>query len=488
MDRIERLKRGRTENQLKYQPNGVLIKASNKKTNRSFNKNIIINNNIPIFKNNAKFNKNLPILYDVVLVGNGPSVLKTKMGKEIDKFKTVIRFNVFDIDEEFTGTKCNVWVLNGKCIIDKFKKFKAILTRAREYKEKYGDIDKFVFKVNKSTVSNRISELRKIFPNAKFEMMLNNTPSLRNDLVTSVGMEMKKPTTGLYTIFWARIHYNCPIPTIYGYDMINGVGGHYNKDKYIDAHPLDEEQEALRTMLNKKIINLFNINTNDNILDFIKSPKTILVTKDNAEHNGIEKSLVPDLPDILKDTKNKSVAVVGNSYSLLNSNYGKEIDSHDIIIRFNFGLTKGYESDVGSRTDLRILGKNHIFREFKNELMIHRYNKDVYKNADKIVHLKECYPNLTGFTDEYYNFINNEFFCGSICSSGFMGVAMALKLFENVSVYGFQNTNEKQHYYPDPEIAKGTIFNISERHQVNKERGICLQFLKENYIKIRMGE
>ena len=69
-----------------------------------------------------------------------------------------------------------------------------------------------------------------------------------------------------------------------------------------------------------------------------------------------------------------------------------------------------------------------------------------------------------------------------------MGVAMAIKLSDNVSVFGFQNTEEKQHYFPDPEIAKGTVHNISERHQVAKERGLLLQFLKENYIKIWMGK
>ena len=37
----------------------------------------------------------------------------------------------------------------------------------------------------------------------------------------------------------------------------------------------------------------------------------------------------------------KSVAVVGNSGKLLNANHGEAIDSHDAVIRFNWGPTEG---------------------------------------------------------------------------------------------------------------------------------------------------
>jgi len=49
---------------------------------------------------------------DIVLVGNGPSVLEKTMGKKIDSFPLVARFNVFHIRgfEKFVGTKTNVWI------------------------------------------------------------------------------------------------------------------------------------------------------------------------------------------------------------------------------------------------------------------------------------------------------------------------------------------------------------------------------------------
>lgn len=54
--------------------------------------------------------------------------------------------------------------------------------------------------------------------------------------------------------------------------------------------------------------------------------------------------------------KNKSVAVVGNSQSLFNRNYGSIIDSHDIVIRFNKAAPVFCDYDVsethGTKFDL----------------------------------------------------------------------------------------------------------------------------------------
>ena len=50
---------------------------------------------------------------------------------------------------------------------------------------------------------------------------------------------------------------------------------------------------------------------------------------------------------------NKSVAIVGSSGIVLNKEYGKLIDSFDIIVRINVARVKGFEKHVGSRTDVR---------------------------------------------------------------------------------------------------------------------------------------
>ena len=50
----------------------------------------------------------------------------------------------------------------------------------------------------------------------------------------------------------------------------------------------------------------------------------------------------------------QSVAFVGNSSSLDNSEAGAWIDAHDIVIRFNECALRGFENDVGARTDILV--------------------------------------------------------------------------------------------------------------------------------------
>lgn len=57
--------------------------------------------------------------------------------------------------------------------------------------------------------------------------------------------------------------------------------------------------------------------------------------------------------------KNKSVAVVGNSPCEIGKNKGKEIDQHDIVIRFNdFKISEEFKADYGKRTHIWVRGTN----------------------------------------------------------------------------------------------------------------------------------
>lgn len=65
-------------------------------------------------------------------------------------------------------------------------------------------------------------------------------------------------------------------------------------------------------------------------------------------------------------------ALVGNSGSLLSADFGKEINKHDVVIRFNQAPTKGFEKFVGNKTTFRVL----------NALWTNIYAKNVKLNED----------------------------------------------------------------------------------------------------------
>ena len=57
----------------------------------------------------------------------------------------------------------------------------------------------------------------------------------------------------------------------------------------------------------------------------------------------------------------KYCAIVGNSGSLLNNEYGPLIDEHYRVVRFNVAPTKGFEKYVGYRTKTRFIAHNKAY-------------------------------------------------------------------------------------------------------------------------------
>lgn len=61
--------------------------------------------------------------------------------------------------------------------------------------------------------------------------------------------------------------------------------------------------------------------------------------------------------------RGKSIAIVGNGPQELNRKKGKEIDAHDVVIRFNYYKQQGFEEDYGTKTDIWV--KNHEIQATK---------------------------------------------------------------------------------------------------------------------------
>ncbi|XP_059479727.1 beta-galactoside alpha-2,6-sialyltransferase 2 isoform X2 [Neocloeon triangulifer] len=93
--------------------------------------------------------------------------------------------------------------------------------------------------------------------------------------------------------------------------------------------------------------------------------------------------LFPAKPIFSKQREQKqpfrSCAVIASAASLLDSQLGNFIDSHDAVVRFNHAPTDGYESDVGSKTTIRIVNSQVISKPEFNFL-----NNPIYDNITMV--------------------------------------------------------------------------------------------------------
>ncbi|KAJ8350802.1 hypothetical protein SKAU_G00259320 [Synaphobranchus kaupii] len=84
----------------------------------------------------------------------------------------------------------------------------------------------------------------------------------------------------------------------------------------------------------------------------------------------------PEPLDRLHGASFHTCAVVTSAGAILNSSLGREIDSHEAVLRFNAAPTGGYENDVGNKTTIRIIN-SQILANPK-----HRFNtSSLYKEV-----------------------------------------------------------------------------------------------------------
>ena len=74
--------------------------------------------------------------------------------------------------------------------------------------------------------------------------------------------------------------------------------------------------------------------------------------------------------------ESKSIAIIGNASYLFDSNYGKQIDNFDVVVRINKGYLNLSNKHQGSKTDVLA---------YNNYAMIDRH-LDLVKNY-KLIHM-----------------------------------------------------------------------------------------------------
>ena len=194
--------------------------------------------------------------------------------------------------------------------------------------------------------------------------------------------------------------------------------------------------------------------------------------------------------------KGKSCAIVGNSGIMKDSNHGELIDSHDFIIRFNSARVEGWEKDVGSKTNLRILnihnflGQSGSFRFEKDDpmfvpnlpkqdlMIIRNPGNHGYKWNQQIMDARRNGNDLFVLGDNIWNKCKKQL-GGVDPSVGFVGLTLALENFEEISIFGFDHGNisdDRRHYWERVRGWKGN-------HVLNKEGEIMNELHANGRIK-----
>lgn len=166
------------------------------------------------------------------------------------------------------------------------------------------------------------------------------------------------------------------------------------------------------------------------------------------------------LDPLREKLKGKRVAIVGNSSALLTKGQGKEIDGHDIVIRFN----KGFPSEkVGQKTDIVFLACTLTLGE-----------RLKYVNALSVKRSKLC-RNLCDFKvatpDRIALRQGNE-----QASTGFIAINFALSSeCKSIDLYGFDFFENTTYYNPE---------GYQTMHNGQKEAEKVLEYEKNGLLTI----
>jgi len=164
----------------------------------------------------------------------------------------------------------------------------------------------------------------------------------------------------------------------------------------------------------------------------------------------------------------KTCAIVGNAPTVLENQYGNFIDAHDIIVRFNHSQTKGYEIQVGTKTNFRVISAKVFGYKECNQLTSFDSNfiptlKDEHFILKSDMNLSSRY--LVGGLINNINGSNKisivqpsvqktilENLSATEPSAGFFGIHLFLSFFKSVNIFGFDfyknaDTTQNLHYF-----------------------------------------
>jgi hypothetical protein len=169
---------------------------------------------------------------------------------------------------------------------------------------------------------------------------------------------------------------------------------------------------------------------------------------------------------------NNNLIIVGNGSSLLNSNNGHKIDSFNTVVRFNSFKIKGFEKDVGTRTDIWFTVNGAHINDINNFTTVIAHSWEWDPNRCKM------FQRLLAKRSDCIK-ISRDFVRNNVAihgpSTGIIAIFWFLERYDSLTLTGFDWWDCKKHHYGDRE-ARGTL------HNPRKEFEIINSFVKEGRI------
>eukprot|EP01100_Stratorugosa_tubuloviscum_P006145 TRINITY_DN2665_c0_g1_i1.p1 TRINITY_DN2665_c0_g1~~TRINITY_DN2665_c0_g1_i1.p1 ORF type:complete len:452 (+),score=169.67 TRINITY_DN2665_c0_g1_i1:37-1392(+) len=173
--------------------------------------------------------------------------------------------------------------------------------------------------------------------------------------------------------------------------------------------------------------------------------------------------------DPLLEHRFQNCAIVASGHKMLNSNYGFEIDSHELIMRFNWApihITKDNSRDVGNKTNIVLVNIHHLGDEDLIKPLMNKYLSSTgmlfleiksLPDYRKLLQYQAIWPGRVFGMSVYWFKLADQIIddptiktikTTSIRSLGFAGILMAYGACETVNTYGFGSDNSGfDHYF-----------------------------------------
>ena len=277
--------------------------------------------------------------------------------------------------------------------------------------------------------------------------------------------------------------------------------GHLEKTKSIDY-----VVKAEPFLTNSTLSNLWNSSHDDYLTleSRIKVPAKVLRKTMETLHN-------PWSNRVLAKAKCQECIVVGAGACLRGARLGKIIDSFPIVIRMNMAPIEGYETIVGSKTDIRVVYPESAPADTESYLgagivVVVPYKSDdilwaaklVDSSINEVFHFWRSSPLSLPIRPENVLIINPEITeslynisrvpgsgnKNSRATTGFVAIQMALNLCKSVSVVGFcydDNPHSYVYYYG---TAKTKLQMYIGPHSRSLEPELRAALFHSNFVKL----